>query len=250
MDREQTPWELISIYFRDNPHFITSHHLESYNEFYNEGLPQMLRETNPIHFFKEREEVTVDVATKHVGYELAGRSVPLTLKEMKARFAHRTAEWIQRKWDEGGAGPVKTLGMDEYKYQAKIYLGGRDGDRLYYGKPIIYREGGESRFMYPNEARLKNMTYAFTIHYDVEVVFTLYVERSDGSEKHIIEEHVHTLQRLFLGRFPIMLQSDLCILNGLAPSVRFEMGECRQDPGGYFIIDGKGKGYYFTREIC
>ena len=38
-----------------------------------------------------------------------------------------------------------------------------------------------------------------------------------------------------------MLQSNFCILEGLAPQARFEMGECSNDPGGYFIIDGKEK---------
>jgi DNA-directed RNA polymerase II subunit RPB2 len=88
--------------------------------------------------------------------------------------------------------------------------------------------------MYPNDARLRNMTYGITIHYDVVVDFIYYV----GEEK---KEHQITLDKIYLGRFPIMLQSDLCILKSLNKEVRFNMGECRNDYGGYFIIDGKEK---------
>ena len=59
---------------------------------------------------------------------------------------------------------------NEFALKCEMYLGGKDGDRLYYGKQIIYDEDRE-HFMYPNEARLRNMTYGITIHYDVEVDF-------------------------------------------------------------------------------
>ena len=38
-----------------------------------------------------------------------------------------------------------------------------------------------------------------------------------------------------------MLQSDFCILKNLPRDIRFNMGECANDLGGYFIIDGKEK---------
>ena len=38
-----------------------------------------------------------------------------------------------------------------------------------------------------------------------------------------------------------MVQSQFCVLHGLPRDTRHMMGECRNDIGGYFIIDGKEK---------
>ena len=175
-------WKIIQTYFRDNPEFLVSHHLQSYNLFLNTQLPQIFKENNPIRLREEQD-----------------------------------------------------LNTKEYKYQCNLYLGGKQGDKIYYGKPIIYDNNDNVHFMYPNEARLRNMTYGFSIHYDVIADFSILGK--DG----VRQESTLTFDKIYLGRFPIMLQSKLCILNGLAPSVRFNMGECRNDPGGYFIIDGKEK---------
>ena len=132
------------------------------------------------------------------------------------------------------------VSRDIFKLRCELFFGGKNGSRIYYGKPVIYDDENNglvkrAHFMYPNEARLRNMTYGTTIHYDVEVDFIM-----RDSEDNIRVENV-VLEKIFLGRFPIMLQSELCVLNGLNPSVRFNMGECRNDHGGYFIIDGKEK---------
>ena len=37
-----------------------------------------------------------------------------------------------------------------FKYRANLYLGGKNGDKLYFGKPIIFDEDRE-HYMYPNE---------------------------------------------------------------------------------------------------
>jgi DNA-directed RNA polymerase II subunit RPB2 len=123
----------------------------------------------------------------------------------------------------------------EFQLKCDLFIGGKEGNRLYYGKPVIYDEDRE-HYMYPNEARLRNMTYGITIHYDVEVEFSI---MNKDTKQYDIKTLV--LEKVFLGRFPIMLQSNLCILNGLDKKTRFELGECKNDNGGYFIIDGKEK---------
>ena len=124
----------------------------------------------------------------------------------------------------------------EYNLQAEIYLGGLDGTKLHFGKPIIYDEE-RSHYMYPNEARLRNMTYAFTLHIDVLVKYKL---KLDPTNKEFNESET-MLEKIYFGKFPIMLNSDLCILNKFNTNLKFHMGECKNDYGGYFIIDGKEK---------
>lgn len=180
-DKENISWKVIDKYFKDNPSNLVAHHLESYNDFFNNGIRRIFRENNPIRFI-EREDESSSTGNRN---------------------------------------------------ECLLYLGGKDGTKIYYGKPVIY-DDHRAHYMFPNDARLRNMTYGITIHYDVEVEFKYYV----GVEK---KEHTITLPRIFLGRFPVMLQSDLCILNTMNKDVRFNMGECRNDYGGYFIIDGKEK---------
>ena len=121
----------------------------------------------------------------------------------------------------------------ETRNECLVYFGGKNGEQIYYGTPMIY-DDTYTHLMYPNDARLRNMTYGFTIHYDVEVDFKYFI----GSEE---KTHSITLPKIFLGKFPIMIQSNLCVLQSLSREIRFNMGECRNDYGGYFIIDGKEK---------
>jgi DNA-directed RNA polymerase II subunit RPB2 len=125
------------------------------------------------------------------------------------------------------------VSKNEKQNECYLYLGGKEGNKIYYGKPIIY-DDNNTHYMFPNDARLRNMTYGITIHYDVDVDFIYYNEEEQIS-------YSMTLEKIYLGKFPIMLQSNLCILQSLHREVRFTMGECKNDYGGYFIIDGKEK---------
>ena len=311
-----TLWKVINKYFEDNPQYLVAHHLESYNDFFQKDIFDIFKNKNPIQ--------------------------------------------IVSAFDT-------TLG--DYKHKCNLYIGGKSGRRIYFGKPMIY-DGAErgAHYMYPNEARLRNMTYGMTVHYDVEVEFIdtlspgeepyvvgpefldeeevarlggisgggddesnldyskefaaelreqVYNYKSDGGDKIILgidgtmdmeggakkndpkkvdpkkndpkkddanktdakkvdakkrredtgrkqavlttamatavkelqlksldgvtqKRHV-LLKKLYLGKIPVMVQSKFCVLNGLSREVRHSLGECRNDPGGYFIINGKEK---------
>lgn len=59
-----------------------------------------------------------------------------------------------------------------------MYFGGKDGSKIYFGKPIIY-DDKNAHYMYPNEARMRNMTYGMTIHYDIDIEFVRILEEGE-----------------------------------------------------------------------
>ena len=331
-----TLWRVINKYFEENPQYLVAHHLESYNDFFHKDIFELFKNQNPIQ--------------------------------------------ITSAFDDK---------IGDFKHKCNLYLGGKSGRRLYFGKPMIHdaAANGNSHYMYPNEARIRSMTYGMTLHYDVEVEFIDILEKGeapyvvgpefldeeelakfggqvittgqvvttgqvitgggglddidysndfeqeanetqsnyklDGGEsilQKILQESQHQngphmdggarkakepamqgdteglgkvetkkkrekqaeaerrqvklttamaaatkeaqarsvsnqtqaqshsvqrrhvlLKKLYLGKIPIMVNSDFCVLNGMSRELKHSFGECRNDPGGYFIINGKEK---------
>ena len=231
---DSTIWKLLDIYFKENSHALVRHHLDSYNQFFTKDLYQLFKEMNPL-----KIEVDYD--------------------------------------DE----------IQEFRSKCLMYIGGKDGSLIYLGKPIVY-DPKNSHYMFPNECRLRNMTYATTVHFDVEIeyerilreddiptrldekgyaLFDVSDEPEDNKEdagkllkknytpSEFAELRQNTtnnlrgnvqmvkmlLEKIYFGKFPIMVQSELCVLHKMPREMRFAMGECKNDLGGYFIIDGKEK---------
>ena len=42
---------------------------------------------------------------------------------------------------------------DELMYEVNVYIGGREGDKIYLGKPVLH-ENKKNKPLYPNEAKL------------------------------------------------------------------------------------------------
>lgn len=91
--------------------------------------------------------------------------------------------------------------------------------------------------MYPNEARLRNLTYESELFMDVRC--RIYNQDPDtGEERTTVNE---LMEKIPIGKVPIMIRSKFCALNNLTDQERIQEGECFFDQGGYFIIKGGEK---------
>jgi DNA-directed RNA polymerase II subunit RPB2 len=129
----------------------------------------------------------------------------------------------------------------KYFYKAEIYIGGLEGNEIFIGTPTIQLEQGQDvRILYPNEARLRNLTYSTNI--EVNVLVRVSIRRQPTAENPADYDVMDIpIQRLPLCSMPLMLHSKYCVLNGKPASVLAQMGECTQDQGGYFIVGGNEK---------
>ena len=100
-------------------------------------------------------------------------------------------------------------------------------------KPTIFENNGALTPMYPNDARLRNFTYAAPVYLDMEVTTTLTDPGKDTKET-----RVRTLQRVLAGKIPVMVGSKYCLLSESPEKHPRELGECSADPFGYFIVQG------------
>ncbi|OWB60220.1 hypothetical protein B5S32_g1569 [[Candida] boidinii] len=78
----------------------------------------------------------------------------------------------------------------------------------------------------PHECRLRDLTYSAPIYVDVEYT---------RGRKIIMHRDLE------IGRIPVMLRSNKCVLSGRNEREMAYLNECPLDPGGYFIVNGTEK---------
>jgi DNA-directed RNA polymerase III subunit RPC2 len=78
----------------------------------------------------------------------------------------------------------------------------------------------------PHECRLRDTTYSAPIN--VTIQYT--------RGKNIVKR-----PNVNIGRIPVMLRSNKCVLTGKTEKQLARMNECPLDPGGYFVVKGTEK---------
>lgn len=121
---------------------------------------------------------------------------------------------------------------DKNQFETKYYL---NFGKIYMSKPIISGNDGKVKSLYPSIARLRKMTYSSTIYCDVDHKIVKYI----GNKEEVKE--LPKLNKIIIGKIPIMLRSKYCILNNKTNKTAVELGESEYDFGGYFIVSGSEK---------
>ena len=106
---------------------------------------------------------------------------------------------------------------------------------LYLYRPQIHENTGATKIMFPQEARLRNFTYAAMMTVDMNIK---YIVRTGANQTTIIHKNFPKVQ---IGKLPIMLKSSICVLTQHSHLDHNVTGECPHDAGGYFIINGSEK---------
>ncbi len=104
-------------------------------------------------------------------------------------------------------------------------------------RPQIHENNGATKLMFPNESRLRNFTYASSTLIDIKIKYIIRSGDNLENEKVLY----NTIPKVHIGKIPIMLQSTLCLLHNYKHINSNVTGECKYDPGGYFIINGSEK---------
>ena len=104
-------------------------------------------------------------------------------------------------------------------------------------RPQIHENNGAIKLMFPQEARLRNFTYASATTIDIHIKYIV----RNGANLDNMQTFYKTIPKVHIGKLPIMLKSSICVLSQYKHFEHTQTGECKYDAGGYFIINGSEK---------
>ncbi|EXX52525.1 DNA-directed RNA polymerase II subunit RPB2 [Rhizophagus irregularis] len=116
-------------------------------------------------------------------------------------------------------------------------------DNPSFTKPQFTESEGVKTQLFPNEARLRGLTYSAPLILDVKLfVSKLTVNNFNYNDIDFKEsEEILIDERAFLGKIPVMVHSNFCSLADLTFEELKDHHECPYDQGGYFVVNGSEK---------
>lgn len=179
---QKDSWIIISAFFKE--HGLVSQQIESFNQFLESNVQEIINENEQIIVKPERRYASESNLNEDFRYEISFKSLSI---------AH---------------------------------------------KPYFKEKDDFYNYIFPNEARIRNLTYETDMLLDIENAAKT-VNAETGQI--IREDQKVRIEKNFIGKVPIMVRSKFCSLNELDDAERIDVNECEFDQGGYFIIKGGEK---------
>ncbi len=215
---------LTSYFSQNDGRQIISNQIESFNQFIEKDIPEIIHNVNPI-------VVKGSPDTPLAGPRSALASViGLSTTAANALLGPRKQEIVEDEDEEEAVeAPVQTTSKTSNNdYEIRLEF-----ERITLRKPTIFENNGAIQPMLPNDARLRNLTYAAPLNVDVKITTTCH-NQTTGNQ----EVRTRLFPNVHLGKVPVMVGSKFCLLNDQPHIHPGQIGECSEDLGGYFIIQG------------
>ena len=202
---------ILDLYFKQSEgRQIVSHQLESFNHFMDIDIPEIVQQVNPL------------IVRGSPETPLSG---PRSALASATGLSTSAANALMGRISEAMA----TSSSAKYEYEVALRF-----ENVSLRKPTIFENNGAILPMMPNDARMRNLTYASPLFVDVRIT-TTFIDNTKGGER-------QTKERLFpnvhLGKIPVMVGSKYCLLHDQKHLEPIALGECAEDYGGYFIVGG------------
>ena len=186
MISDKQTWTVVNDYLNqlDGKHIIR-HHIESYNAFVEDDIPDIIEFHNPIKIKKSFQDNKIN----EIEYEI-------NIKNPRVSTS------------------------------------------------VHYERNGQLIRLFPNDARIRNLTYSLPLCIDIHQVASYYDK--DGN---IIKKNEKVFKNVILSKIPVMVQSRYCILSQQNHSYD-KYQECKYEKGGYFIVNGNDKVIILQERMC
>ena len=203
---------ILDLYFQQaNGKQIISHQIESFNHFMDIDIPEIIQMVNPL-IVRGSPEIPL--------------SGPRSSLASATGLSTTAANALMGRANE----TVINSGVQaKFEYEVAISF-----QNVSIRKPTIFENNGAILPMMPNDARMRNLTYASPLFVDVHVKTTM-IDNTKGGERQVKER---LFPNVHIGKIPVMVGSKYCLLHEQKHIHPLNLGECPEDFGGYFIISG------------
>ena len=204
---------VLDVYFKQSEgRQIIAHQIESFNDFLETQVPLIIKQSNPITVRGSPETPLAgprSALASATGLSTSAANALLTVDKLK--------------------DPLAAVGNASHEYEVKMEF-----QNISIRKPTIFENNGSVQPMMPNDARLRNLTYSAPLYVDVKVCTTYFDNTKSG--QNVVKTRV--FPNVHLGKIPVMVGSNYCLLKDQRYIHPSKVGECAEDPGGYFIVQG------------